>query len=133
MHVCVGMCITNFYSLANDRVHPGGVALRNLKAGQSAGFDDEVIHAKLDILGFHFLRREGNTGSDMMSVQKFHSVTHLYLVNKKCTHSIEFLPKLEHLVHVDIYRQIIVGDGLFGLHQPLSDHLQERRTHALQL
>lgn len=42
------------------------------------------------------------------------------------THSIKFFPKLEHLVHVDIYRQIIVWDGLFGLHQPLSDNLHEK-------
>lgn len=39
---------------------------------------------------------------------------------------IEFHPKLQHLVHVDIYRKVIVRDGLFGLHQPLSNHLQER-------
>lgn len=50
------MCVN---SLANDRVQPGGVALRNLEAGQSAGFDDEVIHTELDILGFHFLQRGG--------------------------------------------------------------------------
>lgn len=47
------MCV---YSLADDRVHPGGVALGNLEAGQSAGFDDEVIHTELDILGLHFLQ-----------------------------------------------------------------------------
>ena len=45
------------YSLANNRVQPRGVGLRNLEAGQSAGFDDEVIHTKLDILGFHLLQR----------------------------------------------------------------------------
>lgn len=50
------MCV---YSLTDDRVQPGGVALRNLEAGQSAGFDDEVIHTKLDILGFHLLGRGG--------------------------------------------------------------------------
>lgn len=58
----------------------------------------------------------------------FHFVKRLFK-----THSIEFFPKLQHLVHVDIYRQIIVGDGLLGLHQPLSDNLQKRRIYALQL
>lgn len=37
---------------------------------------------------------------------------------------VELFPKLEHLVHVDVYRQVVVGDGLFGLHQPLSDDLE---------
>lgn len=32
------------HSLADDRVHPGGVALGYLEAGQSAGFDDKVIY-----------------------------------------------------------------------------------------
>lgn len=50
------MCV---YSLADNRVHPGRVALRNFEAGQSAGFDDKVINTKLDILGFHFLQRGG--------------------------------------------------------------------------
>lgn len=54
--MCLFMCV---YSLADDCVQPGGVALRNLEAGQSAGFDDEVIHTKLDILGLHFLQRGG--------------------------------------------------------------------------
>lgn len=49
------------------------------------------------------------------------------------THNIELFPKLKHLVHVDVYRQIIVGDGLLGLHQPLSNDLQERQIYALQL
>ncbi len=56
MRVSWFMC---YYSLADDCIHPGGVALRNLEAGQSTGFDDEVIHTKFDILGFHFLHREG--------------------------------------------------------------------------
>ena len=46
------------YSLANNRFHPRGVALGNLEAGQGAGFDDEVIHTELDILGFHLLQKE---------------------------------------------------------------------------
>lgn len=49
--------VHSVYSLADDCVHPGGVALRNLEASQSAGFDYEVIHTKLDILGFYFLQR----------------------------------------------------------------------------
>lgn len=44
--------------LANDRVQPGGVALWNLEASQSTGFNNKVINTKLDILGFHFLHRE---------------------------------------------------------------------------
>lgn len=59
------MCV---YSLANDRVHPGGVALRNLEAGQSTGFDDEVIHAKFDILGFHFLHRGAEVVSETQEI-----------------------------------------------------------------
>lgn len=55
----------------------------------------------------------------------------LHLYYKAQTHSVEFFSKLKHLVHVDIYRQIIVGDGLFGLHQPLSNDLQERQIYAL--
>lgn len=54
LHVLMAVCV---YSLANNRVQPGGVALRNLEAGQSAGFDDEVIHTKFDILSFHLLKR----------------------------------------------------------------------------
>lgn len=121
------MCI---YSLADDRVQPGGVTLGNLEAGQSTGFDDEVIHTELDILGFHFLQRGGRVvwkkTQEIISFQFLSFIVlHVCLWGK--THSVELFPKLEHLVHVDIYRQIIVGDGLLGLHQPLSDHLQDRR------
>lgn len=49
---------------------------------------------------------------------------HISILGK--THIIEFLPKLQHLVHVDIYREVIVRDGLLGLHQPLSNHLQKQ-------
>lgn len=57
--MCVDTCVVCVYSLPDDRVQPGGVALRNLEAGQSAGFDDEVVHTELDILRFHLLQREG--------------------------------------------------------------------------
>lgn len=50
--------LMSFYSLTNDCVHPGRVAFGNLEARQSASFDDEVIHTKFDILGFHLLQRE---------------------------------------------------------------------------
>lgn len=40
------------------------------------------------------------------------------------THSIEFFSEFEHLVHVDIHRQVIMGNSLFRLHQSLGDHLQ---------
>lgn len=94
------------YSLADNRVHPGGVALRNLEAGQSTGFDDEVIHTKFDVLGFHFLHSGGEVVSGNNHRGKEVSppfiLSHVYLQAK--THSIEFFPKLNHLVHVDIYR-----------------------------
>jgi len=53
---------TRVYSRADDRIQPGRVALGDLEAGQSAGFDDEVIHAQLDVLGFHLLQRGGGGG-----------------------------------------------------------------------
>lgn len=50
--------LMSFYSLTNDCVQPGRVAFRNLEAGQSTSFDDEIIHTKFDILGFYLLQRE---------------------------------------------------------------------------
>ena len=51
MRVCV-------YWLADDAVHPGGVGLWDLDAGEGAGLDYEVVDAQLDVLGLHLLQRE---------------------------------------------------------------------------
>ena len=47
------------------------------------------------------------------------------------THSVELLSQLQHMVHVDVHRQVVVWDGLLGLHQPLGDDLQSTTTTAV--
>lgn len=67
-----------------------------------------------------------NSGHVPINTPRYRSLNTPDASDFRKTHIVEFLPELQHLVHVDIYRQIIVRDGLLGLHQPLSDHLQER-------
>lgn len=68
--------------------------------------------------------RTGNSFEKKSDRKQYFSI---YTSILRKAYIIEFPPKLQHLVHVDIYRKVIVRDGLLGLHQPLSNHLQERK------
>lgn len=112
--------------LADDGVHPGGVALGDLEAGQGAGLDDEVVDAELDVLSLHFLHGGGRAEP----LEAPDTETRL---DTSATYSVEFLPQLQHPVHADVHGQVVVRDGLLGLHQPLSDHLQDHHRQVDQL
>lgn len=55
----------------------------------------------------------------------------MYMTNLKwiekwshaASHRVELFPEVQNLVHVDIHRQVVMGNSLLRLHQPLSNHL----------